>query len=154
MILPSVLSGSLVVNLTVFGPPTKLPWWKKAEESIYLQRWPMVNSNAKHNLWKERYISVFKANNFSPPKGQNIHYLLRTAAKNCSVCVDIGLTYLSIFPRVVKTSPIRWSLATGSPTVTDFHHNASLAPSVSDSACLGGNFWHMLTWWEWIDFCL
>ena len=59
MILPSVLSGSLVVNLTVFGPPTKLPWWKKAEESIYLQRWPMVNSNAKHNNYQNKGISAY-----------------------------------------------------------------------------------------------
>ena len=64
VIQPSVPSGSLVVNLTVFGTPTKLPWLKKAKEAINLQRWPMVNSRTKHNLSKERYISIFKANNF------------------------------------------------------------------------------------------
>ena len=71
------------------------------------------------------------------------NYLLRTVANDCCVCVDVGLTFLSIYPRVVvKTSPkspIR-SLATGSPSVADFHHNSSLALSGVDNSCLGDNF--------------
>ena len=71
---------------------------------------------------------------------KNGYYLLRTAAKDCCVCIYVSLTNPSIRPiRVVKAFAIRRSLATVSMTIADFHHSPTITLIMLRSACLDGN---------------
>merc|ERR1712024_319438 len=58
--------------------------------------------------------------------------LLCTAAKEGCVSICVGLAFLSVIARVVKSPPIRCGLATVSIFVADFHHSAAIALSGVD----------------------
>ena len=78
-------------------------------------------------------------------------YLIRTVAKEGSVCINVSLATLSIVPGVVKSSSLGCRLATISIFVADLHHSATMTSSVFDSACLDGNAWHLHTYWHWLE---
>ena len=62
---------------------------------------------------------------------KNGYYLLRTAAKDCCVCIYVSLTNHSIPPiRIVQASPVRRSLAAVSVTIADFHHSTTTTPII------------------------